>query len=296
MNPESNSIATQEQFVARHMGAEPDNVAWQPDKIQVYPLSIAAARLRTPTPLFRAEYSFLLLLLAGGGRQQIDSELVDLQANDVLFVREGHLNAIKSIEPGTSGYFIHIESSLLPQVFADAALLHRLTFYPRHSVSGAEMAWLCRCCDLMLLPETGNPAEIRLALLKAVVLKLADASATARCKPDRQLHVTIAFKELLYDKFIRHREVGFYADALAVSENYLNRCVRAVTGRSPKQHVNETLVAHSKVLLQDAARDIAQVAFELNFSDPSYFGRLFKQLTKQTPTDYRNAFLQGLSG
>jgi AraC-like DNA-binding protein len=55
------------------------------------------------------------------------------------------------------------------------------------------------------------------------------------------------------------------------------------------------VIVHSKVLLQDVSKDISQVAFELNFSAPSYFGRLFKQLTKQTPTEYRNSFMQGLS-
>jgi AraC-like DNA-binding protein len=104
------------------------------------------------------------------------------------------------------------------------------------------------------------------------------------------------FKELLYENFIKNRDVKFYAHSLSVSENYLNRCVRHITNKSPKQHINEMVIVHSKVLLQDCSKDISQVAFELNFSAPSYFGRLFKQLTKQTPREYRNSFTQGLSG
>ncbi len=77
------------------------------------------------------------------------------------------------------------------------------------------------------------------------------------------------FKELLYNNFIQNREVKFYADALAVSENYLNRCVNQITNKPPKQHINELVIAHSKVLLQDRAKNIAQIAFALNFSDPS---------------------------
>ena len=67
-----------------------------------------------------------------------------------------------------------------------------------------------------------------------------------------------------------------------------------VTNKPPKQHINELLINHSKVLLQNLSKDISQVAFELNFADPSYFGRLFKQLTKLTPTEYRNDFMQDL--
>jgi AraC-like DNA-binding protein len=266
-------------------------------QIQIYPLSAAASLLKPPTPLFRAEYNFLLLFRTGGGQQQVDNDVVDLAPNDVLFIRDGHLNAIKSIEPATEGYFIHIDSLLLPHIFADGALLHRLTFYPKHSVSGAEMEWLCKCCELLLSQTGGNASahEIQLALLKALVLKLAAATATTWHKPDRQWEITTLFKELLYAHVGQARDVKFYADALAVSENYLNRCVNHTTNRPPKQHIHELVIAHSKVLLQDGSKAIAQVAFALNFSDPSYFGRLFKQVTTQTPTQYRAALTQGLS-
>ncbi|MDQ3534584.1 MAG: helix-turn-helix domain-containing protein, partial [Bacteroidota bacterium] len=65
--------------------------------------------------------------------------------------------------------------------------------------------------------------------------------------------------------------------------------------KAPKQHINEVVIYNSKVLLQDFSKDISQVAFELNFSDASYFGRLFKQITKLTPSQYRNSIKQDLS-
>ena len=291
-------LVTFERFVDRYMDPNAGAFVFQAGAVQIYPLSIASSRIKPPTPLFRAEYSFLLLFLAGGGKQQIDNEVVELNPNDVLFIREGHLNAINSIHPDTEGYYIHIDNALLSQMFLDKALLHRLTFYPKRSVSKSVMEWLCQCCQLIIPQNRGNvyAEEIQGALLKAMMLKLAEASADARAKPDRPSEITILFKELLYDNFKTHREVKFYADALAVSENYLNRCVNHITKKPPKQHITEMVIVQSKVLLQNRSKDIAQVAFELNFSDPSHFGRLFKQVTRQTPTAYRHAFTQGLSG
>jgi AraC-like DNA-binding protein len=80
-----------------------------------------------------------------------------------------------------------------------------------------------------------------------------------------------------------------------VSENYLNRCVKYTTNKPPKQHINEVVIYHSKVLLQDPNKDISQISYDLNFTDPSYFGRLFKQLTRQSPTEYRNSIRHDLS-
>lgn len=298
MSRKQYDVVTFEGFVDRYMDTRPAAFAFQARPVQVFPLSVAEARIKPPTPLFKAEYSFLLLFQAGGGRQQVDNETLDLQANDVLFIREGHLNAIQSITPGTEGYYLHLPGAVLPRIFTDPALLHRLTFYPKHAVSAAEMDWLCQCCALLTNQIPGSAAnadDIQVALLQAMVLKIAAAAPSTRCQPDRPSEITMRFKELVYEHVAATREVAFYAGALAVSENYLNRCVNQLTRKAPKQHINEMVILRSKVLLQDRAKDIAQVAVELNFADPSYFGRLFRQVARQTPTDYRNAFWQGLS-
>ena len=137
--------------------------------------------------------------------------------------------------------------------------------------------------------------EIETSLLKAIVAKLAQTWPPALCTSDRQSEIAMLFKELLYENFMLRRDIKFYADSLAVSENYLNRCVKQVTNKAPKQHINEVVIYNSRILLQDFSKDISQVAFELNFSDASYFGRLFKQLTSLTPSQYRISLRQDLS-
>lgn len=283
-------------FVAQFMGNNAQPFIYGQSQIQLYSLSIASSYIKPPIPLFRANYNFLLLFSNGGGKQQVDYEVFELSTNDVLFIREGHLNAIKLIDPSTQGYYIHIDSLVLNQIFDNKTLLNRFSFNPKHSVSKLEMEWLCKCCGLIVEQKNNatNSTEIEISLLRAIVLKLAESWPPALSKPDRQSEITMLFKELLYENFMQRRNLNFYADSLAVSENYLNRCVNNVTNKPPKQHINELLINHSKLLLQDCSKDISQVAFELNFSDPSYFGRLFKLLTKLTPTEYRNEFMQDL--
>lgn len=297
MNLKHSDVIDFRGFATRFMTTDADRFIVREGAIQIYPLSIAYSSIVTPSSLFRTEYNFLLLITQGGGKQQIDNEILELFPNDVLFIRGGHLNAIKSIYANTNGYFIYIDSAILPQVFVDHTLLHHFTFHPKHAVSRSAMEWLSQCCELLLSQKADDlhGSEIQVALLKAIVLKLADASAAARSKPDRQSEITMLFKELLYKNFLSNRDVAFYASELAISENYLNRCVNRVTNKPPKHHINEMVIVYSKMLLQHRSKDIAQVAFELNFSDPSYFSRLFKQVARQTPTEYKNTFMQDLS-
>jgi len=286
-----------EKFVDQYMEANASSFGFKAGDIQIYPLSIASSLIKTPCPLFRAKYNFLLLFSDGGGTQQVDNEIIELHSNDVLFIREGHLNAVKFIDPATDGYFIYVVSTLLPQIFVDRPLLNRLTFYPKHTVPTDDMGWLKQCCELLSQQPKADPysREIQISLLRAIVLRLAEASPATLSKPDRASEVTMLFKELVYEHFLKQREVQFYADALAVSENYLHRCVTKITKKPPKVHINEAAINYSKILLQDPSKDITQVAYDLYFSDPSYYGRLFKQLTQQTPTEYRNLCMQDLS-
>ncbi|AEE48462.1 transcriptional regulator, AraC family [Haliscomenobacter hydrossis DSM 1100] len=285
-------------FVSLFMRDKDDSFKYIKRPIQVYPLSIASKYIKTPTPLFRAKYNFILFFQEGGGKQQVDNEIYELNANDVLFIREGHLNAIKSITSSTVGYFLYVDSTHLHQIFGNSILLNRLTFNPKHSISPKDMEWLCNCCELIMGSGKNNDLkfeEISVSLMSAVVQKLAQFWPKSFSTTNRQSEITMLFKELLYDNFLTNREVGFYAQELTISENYLTRCVKTVTQRSPKQHINEMVIFYSKILLQDFSKDIAQVAFELNFLDPSYFGRLFKELTNQSPSEFRTDLKQDLS-
>jgi AraC family transcriptional regulator, transcriptional activator of pobA len=284
-------------FVSRYMQNADEAFAYEKKAIQIYPLSIASSFIKPPVPLFRADYNFLLLFRNGGGRQQVNNEFFDLCTNDVLFIREGYLNAIKEIRPDTDGFFIYIDNTLLPQLFSKKDVLHRFTFHPKHTVTADVMEWLCKCCEL-LLPERNpaQPHDLQLAILKAVIIKLTAATSQAFSRPDRQSEVTISFKELLHKHFALNRDVKFYADQLSVSENYLNRCVKSVTNKPPKIHIVDMVIAQSKIMLQDRSKDISEIAFNLNFADPSHFGRVFKKMTGQTPSQYRDTAMQDLSG
>lgn len=284
-------------FVDRYMANGKQPFAKGSAAIQVYPLSIASQFIDPPTPLFKTAYNYLLLFTDGGGVQQVDNAIVSLQTNDVLFIREGHLNAVQAIHPNTTGYYIYIDSSRLSAIFTNETLLNRFTFQPKHRVAATDMQWLVRCCELIGKQDPDSPLaqETRAALIRAILLKLAESWPAATAKPDRQSEITLLFKELLHRHFETQRAIQFYAKALNISENYLNRCVKNTTNKPPKQHINELLINYSKLLLQDPAMRISEVAFALNFSDPSYFGRLFKQLSQQSPSAYRAQILQDLS-
>jgi AraC-like DNA-binding protein len=46
-------------------------------------------------------------------------------------------------------------------------------------------------------------------------------------------------------------------------------------------------LTESKSLIRFTEFDIAEIAYQLNFSDPANFGKFFKKHTGQTPVEFR---------
>jgi AraC-like DNA-binding protein len=58
-------------------------------------------------------------------------------------------------------------------------------------------------------------------------------------------------------------------------------------GRSASSLISDRIVMESKRLLKYTDKTISEIAFELNYNDPSYFAKFFKQSTNLTPGEYR---------
>lgn len=103
----------------------------------------------------------------------------------------------------------------------------------------------------------------------------------------RELQLVTDFKRLINSYFIEYRAVEFYADQLNLTPNYLNSQVKSHTGKTAKEHIAERLLLEAKNMLLHTTLTVAEIAFTLNFSEPSYFGKFFKKHTQMTPKQFR---------
>lgn len=96
------------------------------------------------------------------------------------------------------------------------------------------------------------------------------------------------FKKLVSQHFILKRNVADYANPLNISPDHLNKTLRIHTGRTVRSYIEEMLLLESKVLLMHTDLNVAEIAWQLAFTDPSHFNKFFKKLTSFTPFAYRN--------
>lgn len=77
------------------------------------------------------------------------------------------------------------------------------------------------------------------------------------------------------------------ADKMCMSKSQLNRKVHTITGYSTAAYILQIRLEKAKRMLASTQTLIGDIAIECGFEDSNYFSRLFKQVFKTTPTQYR---------
>ena len=86
--------------------------------------------------------------------------------------------------------------------------------------------------------------------------------------------------------------VGDMAHACRVGKSYLTSSCRRIFNATPAEQLNRVRLTHAKRLLtEDAARSITDIAFDVGFSTSQYFANRFRKQYGMTPGQYRSGAL-----
>jgi YesN/AraC family two-component response regulator len=82
------------------------------------------------------------------------------------------------------------------------------------------------------------------------------------------------------------------AKAIGVHQDYLSQIFHQELGLCPWDYLNRYRIARAKDLLGFHNASITAVAFDVGFSDPAYFSRVFRKVTGLSPSAYRQSLLK----
>lgn len=103
----------------------------------------------------------------------------------------------------------------------------------------------------------------------------------------RSTYIVRKFIELVNADNGSHRSVSYYADQMCYTAKHLSNTVKAVTGKSPLQFINENAIKHIKYKLKQSNLCMKELAEQFNFPTPSFFGKFVKAHIKMSPMQYR---------
>lgn len=143
------------------------------------------------------------------------------------------------------------------------------------------------------LVESNRPLRVQIlsTLAQTMCLEILDAYlAGLSINPLLQNRRDKIFQKFLQDcfrYFKTHRDVRFYAEQQNLTPRYLATVIHEVSGKTPIEWLNLSVIAEAKKLLADPNLSVKEVAMLLSFEDQSLFGRYFKRATGLSPLKFR---------
>lgn len=108
--------------------------------------------------------------------------------------------------------------------------------------------------------------------------------------------ITAQFQYLVNQHFYSKTTVEEYAHLLSITPNHLSQTIKSTTGKTALQYVSERRLQESKSLLTYTNHTIAEIAYQLGFSQPTHFSKFFKQAVGQSPREFRHTLLGSPNG
>jgi AraC family transcriptional activator of pobA len=198
----------------------------------------------------------------------------DFVSRDVLFTAD----FLAPAPAGQLGQFAYFDSAAAPVLPLPSVLFGRLQVALAHLHQSYHELHVYRTELLQ--------SRLRVLLYETAAAYAALAGTAAPSQSRAQL-LTRQFKHLLCTHCTTERHLAFYASHLCITPKHLTETIRAVTGRGAASLIAEAVTLEARLLLQNPALTVAQVADQLYFADQSTFARYFRHTVGQTPTAYR---------
>ena len=82
-------------------------------------------------------------------------------------------------------------------------------------------------------------------------------------------------------------KIASLAETSGISQRYYEKLFRQKFGASPKEYILSLKIERAKALLQREENLVRDIALGLGYADIYHFGKIFKEKTGYTPTEYR---------
>lgn len=245
-------------------------------------------RVHKKQSIHRHSFYELLFVWQGSGQQFVDFQAYPVQDNSLVFIQPDQVH---------QACFTNLDQS--------DVLVFNSEFYSAHSAFLQNFLFP-RQTPLIALPDVAQlPFKNYLALLKeeyfsyrspiilrnllGVIFELFSRYYTS--STDKRLSKsdprTTTFQQLLEHYYAQEHLPGFYADQISITVKHLNNVVKQDLGKSATQLIRDRVLLESKRLLSYSNMTQKEIAFQVGFSDPSYFSHFFKRYTGLSPSQFK---------
>lgn len=239
----------------------------------------------------RHDFFIIILFDKGDGIHNIDSIDYPIGSEEIHILFPGQMHKWH-IKENSKGYQLMITPSFLEQ-FAPY-FRYSFTNYQNHPIIKlAAEAFQKLKYEFNAIKEELKNTNSLIHLLRAraaVIAAIVSAEAEEQFvefKVYQSNEKLAKFNMLIDEHFVEEKSVQFYAEKLNISANYLNILCKKNLKVTATELIHQRISIEAKRLLQNNEFSIKEIAYQLGFSDNTYFSIFFKNQTDLTPSEFR---------
>lgn len=265
----------------------------------VYILNIEFFLDKYSNEMFRAGAFFYILVETGTAEFVVDCHSYIVGKGDMLLVAPRMSVKLhkKSSDFGTCGLcmepFFFDSLSIGNYVYKRLYNSSHTTYVLR--LEDSDTVHIRKTLDLMSHYLTSDhPAEMAGSLVNFLLLQITEIFHSQNVHPAGRVKHSDAlfrlFRKLLAENYRKEHELQFYADSLHISQTYLSRVIRQISGKTVNNYIAEALYTDARRLLVFTDLTVKEIAEQLGFSDQSSFGKFFKKKSETSPANFRDEY------
>lgn len=235
-------------------------------------------------------YFEIIYLSKGSGTHTIDYNPYKVQPPIIFFVRKEQMHHwdLQSIP---EGYVLILKKGFIDKSL-DSELQTLLTKVSSLSCLQVKDVETLEQIFQLLIKENEEFNEqnflVLEGLLKALLAKIAAVAKPHIIKTKLNAPLFQAFSEILLQHSTIKNNVAYYAGLLNTTPQNLNAACRKAINQAAAAVLAGHIISEAKRLLIYTDNTVAEIAFALEFSDPSHFVKYFKRYTGETPKAFRS--------
>jgi AraC family transcriptional activator of pobA len=248
----------------------------------------------------RHSFYHLVMFTKGSGTHTIDFDRFPVEPFQMYFMVPGQVHSWH-FNGDVDGYIVHFNAQLFHTFLQDANYLDRFTFFRGSSKESVRQIPhpddekiqsifenLIRHKQMQALLMVDY---VRVKLLELfMIVEQSTPPATSGSTVDPGFALVQRFRQLIEQHYQTTHSPAEYAKMLFVTPNHLNTVCRAMLNKSSGDLIQDRIALEAKRLLTNVDMSVAEIAYQLNFTDNAYFTRFFKRVTGTTPEMFRKAF------
>lgn len=255
--------------------------------------------LRNNDLVFPHRHNFyqFVLFTKGRGNHSIDFEHFEIESWQVYFMIPGQIHTW-NFATEMHGYIFNFNAELFDTFLLRPDYLAQFNFFSgdsNKSVFTVEQAYRLQIQSILdyiiLNKEDEDFAKISLLYVFSLLNKQFVPNEET-VSSTYNYTILKNFKSLIEINYKSLKLPKEYAELLYITPNHLNALTKEHLGMPAGEIIRNRILLEAKRMLVIKEYSISEIAYELNFSDNSYFSKFFKKLTGFTPEEFRKNYIK----